>query len=269
MPEGVELLGAKIDDVSQPLRLEKNALRLPLQPGAQRVELTWREPSGIGLWYGTPVVRLNTPSVNDTLKVSMPSGRWVLWVHGPRIGPAILFWGVLLGLVPVAWGLARIRMVPLRARDWFLLGLGLTQSPAVVAVIIAAWFLALAARERGADRLGNREHNALQVLLGGFTVVMLLSLVYAVSTSLLGAPEMQISGNGSYASQLNWYQDRVSDALPQAWVMSVPLYIYRLAMLAWSLWLAIRLIGWLKWGWRCYAAGGYWRRVLREKQSRE
>jgi hypothetical protein len=98
-------------------------------------------------------------------------------------------------------------------------------------------------------------------------VTALALLVFAVSNSLLGTPEMQIVGNGSSSMLLNWYQDRSSDALPMAQVLSVPLLIYRLAMLAWALWLAMTLIGWLKWGWHCFSAGGYWRRTLLDKTA--
>jgi multisubunit Na+/H+ antiporter MnhC subunit len=158
-----------------------------------------------------------------------------------------------------------VRLAPLGAGDWFLLGLGLTQSHVVVGLVIVAWFFALGLREKRAGALGNRLHNAVQIALGVLTVAALALLVVAIRHSLLGAPEMQIAGNGSSGRVLNWYQDRASDALPGALVLSVPLYVYRLAMLAWALWLAVRLIKWTKWGWRCYAAGGYWRRIERAK----
>ena len=35
--------------------------------------------------------------------------------------------------------------------------------------------------------------------------------------------------------------------------------VYRGAMLAWSLWLALALLKWLKWGWTAFTAGGLWR----------
>jgi hypothetical protein len=70
---------------------------------------------------------------------------------------------------------------------------------------------------------------------------------------------MQIAGNGSHAGLLNWYQDRASPLLPQAWVLSVPLLVYRLLMLAWALWIAQALLRWLRWGWEAFGAGGYWR----------
>lgn len=267
LPEGAQLLGASINGASQPLRLEARSLRLPVVPGAQLVELSWREPRGMDVLLHTPEVKLNAPSVNATVQVHLPLERWVLWVSGPRAGPAILFWGVLLALIPISFALARVRLAPLAARDWFLLGLGLTQSPVIASIVIVAWFFALALREKRADALSNRMHNLLQVSLAVLTVTALALLVFAVSNSLLGTPEMQIVGNGSSSMLLNWYQDRSSDALPGAQVLSVPLLVYRLAMLAWALWLAMKLIGWLKWGWRCFAAGGYWRRIVLDKAA--
>jgi hypothetical protein len=81
----------------------------------------------------------------------------------------------------------------------------------------------------------------------------------SVRTGLLGLPEMQIAGNGSSGSLLRWYQDRADALLPQAWVLSVPLLVYRIAMLAWALWLAQALLRWLRWGWECFSHGELWR----------
>jgi hypothetical protein len=262
LPEGAELLGASVNGVSQPLRIEGRSLRFPVVPGTQHIELSWREPRGMSVLLRTPEVKLNAPSVNATVQVHMPLERWVLWVRGPLAGPAILFWGILLALIPIAFALGRVRLAPLAARDWFLLGLGLTQSPVIVSIVIVIWFFSLAMREKRANALGNKMHNLLQVALAMLTVVTLALLVFAVSNSLLGTPEMQVTGNDSSAMLLNWYQDRIGDALPVAQVLSVPLLVYRLAMLAWALWIAMKLIGWLKWGWHCFATGGYWRRIV-------
>lgn len=70
---------------------------------------------------------------------------------------------------------------------------------------------------------------------------------------------MQIAGNFSYGDTLNWYQDIAAAAYPQGRVVSVPLLVYRLLMLAWALWPAFALLGWLRWGWLCLATGGLWR----------
>jgi hypothetical protein len=49
-------------------------------------------------------------------------------------------------------------------------------------------------------------------------------------------------------------------------VLSVPIVVYRLAMLAWALWIAQAVVGWLRWGWECMNEGGLWR-PFRKKQS--
>jgi len=82
---------------------------------------------------------------------------------------------------------------------------------------------------------------------------------------LLGSPDMQIIGNQSSAFDLNWYQDRSSPTLPIATLVSVPLIAYRLLMLVWSLWLAVALLNWLKWGWECFSTNGLWRKKIIEK----
>jgi hypothetical protein len=72
---------------------------------------------------------------------------------------------------------------------------------------------------------------------------------------------MQIAGNGSSAFALNWFQDRAGEAYPTGWVWSVSLWFYRGLMLAWALWLAFALLGWLRWGWSAFARDGVWRSV--------
>jgi hypothetical protein len=110
------------------------------------------------------------------------------------------------------------------------------------------------------DLVPNR-FNAVQVLLGLLTIVAAFALMEAVRKGLLGLPEMQVAGNGSTAYNLNWYADRVGSPTAHAWVLSVPLYVYRFLMLAWALWLASSLIGWLKWGWESFTMGGHWKQT--------
>jgi hypothetical protein len=78
---------------------------------------------------------------------------------------------------------------------------------------------------------------------------------------------MQITGNQSSAVNLNWYQDRSLSTLPIATLISVPLMAYRLLMLAWSLWLAVSLLNWLKWGWGCFSSNGYWNKTVTIKKA--
>jgi len=171
----------------------------------------------------------------------------------------VLFWGVLIVIVLLSWGLGKIPLTPLKHWQWFLLLIGLSQIPIETALIVIAWLMLLGWRS-GKAAADIRYFNGLQVLLGGLTLLSLAVLFFAVSHGLLNAPDMLITGNQSSTYSLNWYQDRSAALLPQATVISVPLKVYRLLMLAWSLWLAVSLLNWLKWGWMCFANGGFWRK---------
>ena len=70
---------------------------------------------------------------------------------------------------------------------------------------------------------------------------------------------MQVSGNGSSDTLLRWYADRVSGDTPAAGVLSLPLWLYRVAMLLWALWLAASLVRGVGPGWRAFNEGGLWR----------
>ena len=92
-------------------------------------------------------------------------------------------------------------------------------------------------------------------------------LFLTVKQGLLGLPEMHVGGNHSTAYALNWYQDRSAAVLPQAWVLSVPLYVYRALMLLWALWLAFSLLKWLRWGWHSLNEKAFW--LAPDKPSRK
>lgn len=261
LPAGAELQAVRVNGQEQPIRAQNSKVVLPVVPGTQTYSLTFREPHGMGLYTQTPPVDLGAASVNSRITLNPPQDRWTLLLGGPRLGPAVLFWGVLLVLSLVAWGLGKAPLTPLKAHEWLLLGVGLTQTPPEIALVITGWLLALGWRGREGARLGKNGFNLLQLGLALWTLAALSSLFYAIQHGLLGLPEMQIEGNGSSAYNLRWFQDRSAPALPQAWLISVPLWVYRLLMLAWALWLASALMRWLRWGWSCYSAAGVWRKL--------
>ncbi|MBI2841512.1 MAG: hypothetical protein HYX75_24615 [Acidobacteria bacterium] len=258
LPEEAELQSVSIDSTTQPIRQEGRRVTIPVSPGQHVAQLTWRQPGGMTLRTRTPEIDLGLTSVNSDIVLSMPADRWTLLLNGPPLGPAVLFWSVLVVLLLVCVGLGRLHLTPLRTLHWFLLSLGLTQASIVVAAIIVVWLLALGWRKHRPDA-GQLAFNFGQIGLALLTIVALACLVGSITQGLLGLPDMQIDGNGSSASELRWYQDRSPEKLPIAWVVSVPLMVYRGVMLAWALWIALSLINWLKWGWACFTEGGYWR----------
>jgi hypothetical protein len=260
LPEGIELLGVTVSGQSQPARLEGGRLLIPLTPPLTQVEARWREPRGIAAFFRPSPVDLGVPGTNVDVVVQLPAQRWVLWLIGPAFGPALLFWSGLVVMVLVALGLARVPHSPLRVWAWVLLGVGLTQISVPAAALVVVWLLGLGWRGAFGARIRRWWlFDLVQITLVVATVAALVALFGAVQQGLLGQPDMQISGNGSTAAILRWTQDRVAGPMPMPLVFSVPLLVYRLAMLAWALWLASALLGWLRRGWTGFGTGGLWR----------
>ncbi|HWO99829.1 MAG TPA: hypothetical protein VNL74_04305 [Methylococcus sp.] len=258
LPPGAVLQAVRIDGIDQPIRQREREVTLPLRPGEQHLALSWRSPEGVAGRLQSPPVDLGAPSVNARIAIQLGSDRWILGLGGPMLGPAVLFWGNLGVIVLLALGLGRLRHLPLKARHWLLLLIGLSQVPLAAGLVVVGWFLALDWRRRVAEPT-TKAFNLLQVGLGLLTLFALATLLAAVRQGLLGLPEMQIIGPDHDPALLRWYADRSGPQLPRAWAVSLPLFAYRLLMLAWALWLAYALIDWLRWGWECFSAGGLWR----------
>lgn len=261
LPEGAELESLSINGSALPIRQDGRKVTVPLVPGQERIVLTWRETPGISVSFATPVVDVGAPSVNATTTIEVPGGRWILWVSGPRVGPAVLFWGLLLVLLFVSMALGTSTWTPMKAWQWFLLSIGLSQVSVIAGAVFVGWLFAIGWRGRQrADALPSSVFNLRQVVLAAWTLGALVILGVSLYQGLLGAPEMQLAGNGSTADALHWFSDRSAPTLPVAHVVSVPLLVYRGAMLGWALWIALALLGWLRWGWGEFSAGGAWRK---------
>ena len=267
LPEQAVLQSVMIDGRLQPIRLEGSNLALPVRPGSQNMVINWQQNDALSGYFISPAVAMGLPSINHSITIQLGSDRWVLFTWGPRIGPAVLFWGMLIVFTLLAIGLGKIHVTPLKTWHWFLLLIGLSQIPIASALIVVLWLLVLGIRaQQQPDKAAY--FNLLQVALALLTVIAIGLLFVAVQQGLLGQPEMQITGNNSTAANLNWYQDRIGSIPPVATVISVPLTVYRILMLAWSLWLAIALLDWLKWGWQCFAVNGFWKKTKSKKQKK-
>lgn len=268
LPENAELQKVGIQGRTQPIRQEGRKVGFPLFPGTQKIVLEWQQPSS-GLWrYHPPRVAIGAPAVNASVTIHVPENRWILWASGPRLGPAVLFWGYLLIVVLISTGLGKTSLALLRTRHWLLLTMGLTQIHPLMALIIVGWLLALGIRKTTAPGSGWVSYNFTQLILAGWTVAALSGLYLAIENGLMGIPDMQIAGNQSTSRVLNWTQDRIAGFMPDPWVISLPEWVFHGLMLFWSLWLAFALLNWLKWGWQCFSQGGAWKKVeLRWKRK--
>lgn len=259
LPKESEVLAVNRDGQVLNVRAIDGKITLPVVPGEHRYEVRFRDGSQTATLVRTPVVSLGQSAANVAVYLQLPADRWLLATFGPPVGPAVLYWGELIVMIVVAYALARTRRTKLRFRDWLLLGLGFSTFSWVALLVVVAWLFAFDWRGRSDVPQKPWAFNLMQVALAVLTLIALFALASAIPQGLLGQPDMHVTGNGSYAQSLRWFADRSADALPQATALTLPLWVYKVLMLAWALWLANALIGWLRGGFAAWTRGGYWR----------
>jgi len=258
LPDASELDSVTIDGQVLPLQLNGNQLALPITPGEHFVQLAWRDAQGVSLRTALPAVDLGAGASNLTLGLRLPADRWLLYPYGPTLGTAVLYWAELLVFVLAAFILGRLDLSPLRSHEWLLLGLGLSTFAWPILVLFGVWAFVMSWRSRMTPELSRRSFNLLQCALAALTIGALIGLIGAIPAGLLGAPNMHIVSPVEFGA-LAWFADRTDSSTPSAAVVSVSLWYYKAAMLAWALWLSFALLRWLPWAWRAYSHGGFWR----------
>ena len=264
LPPGAEVLAVEHNGQAINLRPRDGKLSLPVTPGSKRYKISLRQAQELGISAKTPAFDLGLPSANLQLNLNLPGDRWVLFTHGPAVGPAVLYWGELLVMILLAYALSRTRRTPLKLWQWLLLGFGFSTASWGALVVVVLWLFALDWRERW-NTSATVPFNLVQIGLVLFSVPAMLCLVGAVYAGLLGDPDMSVTGNWSSARSLRWFADQSAALLPQAGALTLPLWVHKVAMLAWALWLASALVGWLRWAFACWTRGGYWRRDVRTR----
>jgi hypothetical protein len=261
LPEAARVTQVSADGQPVPVRPDKGKLPLSLLPGAHHIEIQWTAPRGAGFITRPDRIDLGGPASNITTSVAMPADRWPLLAHGAGVGTVLLYWGELCIFALVAVGLAMLPGSPLRFREWLLLGLGLSTLSWPVFATVAVWLLVMRWRQHWNHGAMQRwSFNLVQVVLAVFSVVAVASLVFSgVRYGLLARPDMGIAGTGAYSDAFAWFMDRSDSVLSQPVVLSVPIWVYRLLMFAWALWIARSLSRWLRAAWNAWNAGGLWR----------
>ena len=258
LPANAQLQSVKLDGMTLPATVNEQQLKVQLKPGQQQLQINWQENTGQSLFTQSSALTLPLPAANIYLEMALAQDRWILALGGPAIGPALLFWGMLFVVLVIALLLPKLIQSPLKRRHWLLLFAGISTVSFWIPVLIALWFAAISRRGQISVALKGSQGRITQLGLLLFSITALLALFSAIPYGLLSAPDMQLVGNGSYQQQLYWYQDFSQQQLPQAWVLSLPLWCYQLAMLLWSLWLATALTRWLPWIWQQLSHLGFW-----------
>ncbi len=258
LPEAAEVTSVVIDGRLQTLRADEGKLGVEILPGNHTIGINWRESGGAGLLASTPVVDIGAPASNINLTVTKSRDRWLLAASGPKLGPAVLYWSELAALIVFALILGRINYTPLRTRHWVLLGLGFSTFSWSVLALVVVWLLLCGVRQKSELKLQGWRFNLVQVVIAAATVTALLSVVIALPAGLLGTPDMHIAGHNSYGNILSWFADGSDSVLPVATVVSVPMWVYKVLILVWALWLSFALLRWLPGVWQCFSSNGYW-----------
>jgi hypothetical protein len=259
LPESAEVVSVVIDGRNEPLRAVNGELSLPILPGEHNIAMRWRQDSSARWRLETPTVDLAAAAGNIALGMQLPGNRWVLATSGPRLGPAVMYWSELAALLLVAFILGRIPVTPLTTRHWLLLGLGFSTFSWPALALVALWLLLAGSRARWTNAMPWWRFNAIQLALAAITIAALAAILVTVPAGLLGAPDMHVVGNNSWGNSLQWFADRSESLLPKAAAVSLPLWVYKVLILAWALWLSVALLHWLPWVWSCFVSQGPWR----------
>lgn len=250
LPEGAQVQEIEVTvgrDTTEYPPSEDHLVTLPISPGESVYRVTWRLEHSLPWLFTSPEVKLQLPARNVDVQVEFQGNRWTVFLAGPLMGPAVLFWGVVIVILVIAIALSLLPNFPLSRTDAVILSLGATLSNVWMLLLVGAWFIAIWLRGRNSQRMLEMEEpyfQGLQVVLATLSTFALVALVITIPRALLGSPDMQIVGNDSTSSVFRWYTDHVTGYLPEVTVFSLPNWIYLFLMLAWSLWLAFAIIKW-------------------------
>jgi hypothetical protein len=256
LPKDAELTAVRIDGRAVNLRLNAGVLNFPVHPGAQTLEVNFREDLEPSFRTRLPSVVLNAAASNVSLELVPAAKRWLLWTRGPSLGPVLGFWLTLaLALLAVLAG-KRLRLLPpaITTSSALLLALG--------TVLLGWWTLptliALAALLLSQQRYSERLQPWAARTLGAVTALSALLIVPILAMSCLAAvssgPDLQLGGLYSNAGGLRWFADSSDGNLPQVTLWSTPLWVYQAILLAWGAWLSWTLYQWLGGSVRGYIA---------------
>jgi hypothetical protein len=249
----------KIDGSEVMLRPERGELPIALLPGAHVIAVEWESDVGAHVSTRAPAIDLGAPASNVTTRLSLPQDRWLLFVSDTGVGPVVLYWGELLVFVLIAVLVSRLAFSPLKMHEWLLLGLGLSTFGWATLVLFALWAFAMRWREGWDGEVSVFRYRFVQIGLVLLTIAAIGGLVAAIPFGLLATPDMSVRGGDSSQQVLSWFVDQVPGALPGPSAISISLWWYKAAILAWALWLTTALLKWLPWAWRAFSANGMWR----------
>ena len=207
--------------------------------------VTYRELSPISLSTSASHITFDAPVANINHQLNIGQPRWVLFIGGEGVKAAVLYWSQLAVMILVVALLARLRWTPLSWWQWLLIGIGFSTIQWGAAIILAVWLHAISWRQR--EPLLGDKGKVQQLIILLLAAISLVAVIVNIPQSMLSSPNMQITGTGSSANELNWFIDYTNNEIASRWFISLPLWCYQTFILVWALWLAMMLVRWLRW----------------------
>jgi hypothetical protein len=226
-------------------------IAIDLNSGENQVSLTLNRKADWSFIMKLPVLKFEKDAVNVSYNLNTYNlDRWVLWTGGSDLNPPILLWGVLVSLFVLALALAYLP-TPLSILSWTLLLFGLSQTGMNSIVFIILTFMLIGFKSSIYKTDQNiKFYNSYQVLMIIMVFISIIILLMALRQGLLLNPEIF----SNY--QLIWFSEQMKDK--SAWLISLPLWVYRSLMFIWAIWLAYSVAIWSKWIWNKFTHYNIW-----------
>ncbi len=261
LPAGARLGAVKLAGVDVPMAKDATELRLTFQPGVHELRVEWKHDDALAWITRTPAVSLGGVAVDvrSVIEFTDDSDRVILASAGDSAGPFVWIWLWMVALALLAALLGRSGVAPLKAWQWFLLGLGFHFA---ALPIVFGWFIALHARARlvsAKPMARDGWYNALQLLLILWTVAVVIGALVTCQQLLTGSVSTHVRNWASYGEPLTWYADRTSEMTPTGWALTIPASLWRGVWALWVIWLAWQSLSWARWAWTTVSSGGWFR----------
>ena len=169
LPAEARVTAVRVD--GRPVQIRPNAgkLSINLLPGAHAIGVSVDDVRRRQFPHAPGAGEPQRRASNVSTTIRLPEDRWLLWVSGPGVGPAVLYWSELVVFLATAVLLGRWKHSPLRTHEWLLLGLGLSTLSWWVLVLVGAWLFALRWRESWSGDVPRLQFNFVQAMLAALT----------------------------------------------------------------------------------------------------
>lgn len=244
LPKDVNIQEVRVNGVAQVLQ-GNNEIVLSIGPGNNWVDIVWHTEKSAGFFTRTPSVDWGIPAYNINLGLNIPKDRFVLALGGEGYGPALLYWIWFVGAIVLAIVLGKMANTPLKTTQWLILLAGLSLLTPHLGLWVVVALVLCSLYPKFIHTIPQKLKYFAQALLAIILIAAVGILIYAMIQGLHNAPNMQLipsALNSNLSADFVWLQDISTKTWPRAWVISLPMWVYRGLMLLWSLWVVITVL---------------------------